>query len=270
VPSIVYGLLGLGLFVKLVGMGFGTVLVASMTLSLLILPIVIISAQEAIRSVPDDLRQASYGMGATRWQVIKSVVLPESLAVIERADPRRGYHTGLSHPAAQQLPVPPRRLHERRPPGEERTDWGAESLGETAHHGVDGVDEGRRGNVVHSGRVEQSCTVEVHRNIHVVSSVGGRSDGLRRECGPALAVVSVLQREEPGTGPVPAGLDVSRSDLLGRDLPALVAVDGPRLDGRVLSQTRQLPLVDVALALTQQFLSALGVRPGRHLVPHRP
>lgn len=79
VPSIVYGLLGLGLFVKLIGMGFGTVLVAAMTLSLLILPIVIISAQEAIRSVPDDLREASYGMGATRWQVIKSVVLPESV-----------------------------------------------------------------------------------------------------------------------------------------------------------------------------------------------
>ena len=79
VPSVVYGLLGLAMFIKLIGMGIGTVLVASMTLSLLILPIVIISAQEAIRSVPDDLRQASYGMGATRWQVIKSVVLPESL-----------------------------------------------------------------------------------------------------------------------------------------------------------------------------------------------
>jgi phosphate transport system permease protein len=79
VPSIVYGLLGLGLFIKLVGMGVGTVLVASLTLSLLILPIVIISAQEAIRSVPDDMRQAAYGMGATRWQTIKTVVLPQSL-----------------------------------------------------------------------------------------------------------------------------------------------------------------------------------------------
>ena len=79
VPSVVYGLLGLSLFVKLIGMGHGTVIVAAMTLSLLILPIVIISAQEAIRSVPDDLRQAAYGMGATRWQVIRTVVLPESL-----------------------------------------------------------------------------------------------------------------------------------------------------------------------------------------------
>ncbi|MFB6308781.1 MAG: phosphate ABC transporter permease PstA [Haloarculaceae archaeon] len=79
VPSIVYGLLGLGVFIKLFALGFGTVAVAAMTLSLLILPIVIISAQEAIRSVPDDLRNASYGMGATRWQTIKNVVLPESL-----------------------------------------------------------------------------------------------------------------------------------------------------------------------------------------------
>jgi phosphate transport system permease protein len=79
VPSVVYGLLGLGLFVNLLGLGFGTVVVASVTLSLLILPIVIISAQEAIRSVPDDMRQASYGMGATRWQTTKNVVLPEAL-----------------------------------------------------------------------------------------------------------------------------------------------------------------------------------------------
>ncbi|QLD89742.1 phosphate ABC transporter permease PstA [Natronomonas salina] len=79
VPSVVYGLLGLGLFVNLLGLGFGTVVVAAVTLSLLILPIVIISAQEAIRSVPDDMRQASYGLGATRWQTTKNVVLPESL-----------------------------------------------------------------------------------------------------------------------------------------------------------------------------------------------
>ncbi|QLG61544.1 phosphate ABC transporter permease PstA [Halorarum salinum] len=79
VPSVVYGLLGLGIFVNLVGFGFGIVLVAAMTLSLLILPIVIISSQEAIRSVPDSQRQAAYGMGATRWQTVRSVVLPEAL-----------------------------------------------------------------------------------------------------------------------------------------------------------------------------------------------
>ncbi|MFB6086657.1 MAG: phosphate ABC transporter permease PstA [Halodesulfurarchaeum sp.] len=79
VPSVVYGLLGLGLFVNLLGMGLGIVLVAGLTLSLLILPIVIISAQEAIRSVPEEVRQASYGMGATRWQTIREVVLPRAV-----------------------------------------------------------------------------------------------------------------------------------------------------------------------------------------------
>nr|WP_162412962.1 phosphate ABC transporter permease PstA [Haloarcula salina] len=88
VPSVVYGLLGLGIFVNIEaqlgpltygGFGVGTVFTAALTLSLLILPIVIISAQEAIRSVPSSLRQASYGMGATRWQTIRNVVLPRSL-----------------------------------------------------------------------------------------------------------------------------------------------------------------------------------------------
>ncbi|APW98531.1 phosphate ABC transporter, permease protein PstA [Halobiforma lacisalsi AJ5] len=79
VPSVVYGLLGLGLFVGLLNIGFGTLLVAGFTVSLLILPIVIISAQEAIRSVPDSQRQASYGMGATKWQTIRNVVLPRAM-----------------------------------------------------------------------------------------------------------------------------------------------------------------------------------------------
>ena len=79
IPSVVYGLLGLGLFANLLGLGFGTAMTASLTLSLLILPITIISAQEAIRSVPDDLRRGSDAMGATRWQTTKNVVLPEAL-----------------------------------------------------------------------------------------------------------------------------------------------------------------------------------------------
>ncbi|WP_423750625.1 phosphate ABC transporter permease PstA [Salinirarus marinus] len=78
VPSVVYGLLGLGVFVRYGGMTPGTVVVGGMTLALLILPIIIISAREAIRSVPDSMRQASYGMGATRWQTVKNVVLPRS------------------------------------------------------------------------------------------------------------------------------------------------------------------------------------------------
>jgi len=78
VPSVVYGLLGLGLFVTYLGQPAGTVLVGGATLALLILPIVIISAREAIRSVPDEMRQASYGMGATKWQTVKNVILPRS------------------------------------------------------------------------------------------------------------------------------------------------------------------------------------------------
>lgn len=79
VPSVVYGLLGLGLFVNVAGMPYGSVLAGAFTISLLILPIVIISAQEAIRAVPDSMRQASYGMGATQWQTVRDVVLPEAL-----------------------------------------------------------------------------------------------------------------------------------------------------------------------------------------------
>ncbi|MFP4589877.1 MAG: phosphate ABC transporter permease PstA [Halobacteriales archaeon] len=79
VPSVVYGLLGLGLFVGLLDLGFGTLLVAALTISLLILPIVIIASQEAIRAVPDTQRQASYGMGATRWQTVRQVVIPRAL-----------------------------------------------------------------------------------------------------------------------------------------------------------------------------------------------
>ena len=79
VPSVVYGLLGLGLFANLLGFGFGTAVTAALTLSLLILPITVISAQEAVRAVPDEFRQGSYAMGATRWQTTKKVVLPEAM-----------------------------------------------------------------------------------------------------------------------------------------------------------------------------------------------
>jgi phosphate transport system permease protein len=79
VPSVVYGILGLAVFANLVGLGIGTVITAAMTLSLLILPIVIIAAREAIDAVPDSLRSASYGMGATRWQTTRNVVLPRAV-----------------------------------------------------------------------------------------------------------------------------------------------------------------------------------------------
>lgn len=79
VPSIVYGLLGLGLFITFLDLEDGTVLVGGLTLTLLILPIVIISSKEAIKSVPDSHRMAAFGIGATKWQVVKKVVLPEAI-----------------------------------------------------------------------------------------------------------------------------------------------------------------------------------------------
>ena len=95
VPSIIYGMLGLAIFVRLMepitsGTLFGavedpttangrTIVSAGATLALLILPLIIINAQEAIRAVPSSLRQASYGLGATRWQTIWNHVLPVAL-----------------------------------------------------------------------------------------------------------------------------------------------------------------------------------------------
>ncbi len=78
VPSIVFGLLGLTVFVRALSLGT-SVLAAGLTMSLLVLPIIIVAAQEAIRSVPNGLKEASYGMGATKWQTIVQVVLPAAL-----------------------------------------------------------------------------------------------------------------------------------------------------------------------------------------------
>jgi phosphate transport system permease protein len=95
VPSIIYGILGLAIFVRVLeaitsGAAFGlledpttangrTIISAGLTLGLLILPLIIINAQEAIRAVPSSLRQASYGLGATKWQTIWHHVLPNAL-----------------------------------------------------------------------------------------------------------------------------------------------------------------------------------------------
>lgn len=78
VPSIVYGLLGLGLFVRALGLG-RSVLAGALTLSLLVLPLVIVAAREAIRAVPTSVREAAYALGATRWQVVRHQVLPLAL-----------------------------------------------------------------------------------------------------------------------------------------------------------------------------------------------
>ena len=78
VPSIVYGILGLAFLVR--GIGLGRVLLAgAMILTLLVLPTVIIAAREAIRSVPDSIRQGGYALGATQWQVVSRQVLPASI-----------------------------------------------------------------------------------------------------------------------------------------------------------------------------------------------
>jgi phosphate transport system permease protein len=75
VPSIIYGLLGLEIFVRLFRFG-GSLLAGAFTLALLILPIIIVSTREALRAVPGSLREASFGMGATKWQTIWYQVLP--------------------------------------------------------------------------------------------------------------------------------------------------------------------------------------------------
>ena len=75
VPSIVYGILGLAVFVRAFAFG-RTVLAGAATLALLILPVIIIAAQEAIRAVPPSIRSGAYALGATRWQVIRRQVLP--------------------------------------------------------------------------------------------------------------------------------------------------------------------------------------------------
>lgn len=81
VPSIVYGMLGLAMFVRF--MGFDrSVLSGALTMSLLILPVIIIAAREAIRAVPSSIRQAAYAVGATQWQVVRAHVLPEALPSI--------------------------------------------------------------------------------------------------------------------------------------------------------------------------------------------
>ena len=78
VPSIVYGILGLSIFVALFALGKST-LSAGLTLALLIMPVVIVSSQEAIRAVPSSIREGGYALGGTRWQVVWRLVLPQAM-----------------------------------------------------------------------------------------------------------------------------------------------------------------------------------------------
>ncbi len=75
VPAIVFGLLGLAVFVTLMGLG-NTLIAGGLTLAVLVLPVVVITTSEALRAVPNSIREAAFGVGATRWETVRSHVLP--------------------------------------------------------------------------------------------------------------------------------------------------------------------------------------------------
>jgi phosphate transport system permease protein len=103
VPSVVYGLLGLAIFVKLLAGATGgrSLMSGGLTMAILVLPIVIITSAEAIRAVPSSIREAGYGVGATRWEVIRSHVLPYAApgvltgTILSLAQTLRGDYTAL-------------------------------------------------------------------------------------------------------------------------------------------------------------------------------
>jgi phosphate transport system permease protein len=99
IPSVVYGLFGLGLFVLF--MGFGTsILASSLTLGIMTLPVIISTTEEALRSVPNSFRVVSISLGATRWQTIWRIVLPQSLPGI-----LTGVILGLERAAGETAPI---------------------------------------------------------------------------------------------------------------------------------------------------------------------
>ena len=99
VPSIVYGLLALGLFVYAFGLG-QSIRTAGLTLALLILPVVIVATREAIRSVPGMIREGAYAVGATKWQTVKDHIVPYSLPGI-----LTGVIIGLSRAIGETAPI---------------------------------------------------------------------------------------------------------------------------------------------------------------------
>jgi len=99
VPSIIYGLLALGFFVYALDLG-QTILVGGLVLSLLILPIVIVATREALRAVPSGLRESAYGIGANRWQVMWSYILPSA-----RPGILTGAIVGLSRAIGETAPI---------------------------------------------------------------------------------------------------------------------------------------------------------------------
>lgn len=99
VPSIVYGLLALGLFVYQFGLG-QSIAAAGLTLALLILPVVIVATREAIRGIPQGIREGAYALGATRWQMVSDHILPYSAAGI-----LTGVIIGLARAIGETAPI---------------------------------------------------------------------------------------------------------------------------------------------------------------------
>jgi phosphate transport system permease protein len=99
VPSVIYGILGLEIFVRVFKLG-GSLLAGALTLSLLILPIIIVATREAIKAVPSTIKEASFGMGATRWQTIWYQILPASAGGIAT-----GVILALSRAVGEAAPV---------------------------------------------------------------------------------------------------------------------------------------------------------------------
>jgi len=99
IPSVVYGLFGLGLFVLFLGFG-SSILAASLTLSIMTLPVIISTAEEAMRTVPQNFRVVSISLGATRWQTIWRIILPQSLPGV-----LTGVILGLERAAGETAPI---------------------------------------------------------------------------------------------------------------------------------------------------------------------
>ncbi len=99
IPSVVYGLFGLGIFVLFLNLGT-SILAASLTLSIMTLPVIISTSEEALRSVPTSFRVVSTSLGATRWQTIRRIVLPQSLPGI-----LTGVILGLERAAGETAPI---------------------------------------------------------------------------------------------------------------------------------------------------------------------
>ena len=99
VPSVIFGLLGLAVFSRLLGLG-GSILAGGLTMSLLVLPIVVVSAQESLKAVPGYLREASYALGADKWTTVSKVVIPVALPGM-----LTGFILGISRAIGETAPL---------------------------------------------------------------------------------------------------------------------------------------------------------------------